>query len=208
MRHDILALERTDRHDPHVGHAESADQRDAFVLDCLEHALVETDQVHLVDRDDNVADTEQRDDEGVPAGLHLHATRGVHQDHRQVHGRGAGRHIARVLLVPRAVRDDVLAHFGVEVSVSDVDRDALLALGLQAVHEQREVHRVAGCSPFTAVRGHRRKRVFEDLLRVMQQPPDQRALAVVHAAAGDEAQQVLGLVTAQEVVELDGGHQK
>ena len=34
-------------------------------------------------------------------------------------------------------------------------------------------------------------------LRVVQQAPDQRALAVVHAAAGDEAQQVLGFVLLQ-----------
>ncbi len=97
---------------------------------------------------------------------------------------------------------------GVEVAVGDVDRDALLALGLQAVHEQREVDLVAGRAPLAAVGGHRRELVLEDLLRVVQQAADQRALAVVHAAAGDEAQQVLGLVAAQEILELHGGHQK
>jgi len=33
--------------------------------------------------------------------------------------------------------------------------------------------------------------VVEDLLRLVQQPADQRRLAVVDAAAGDEAQQLL-----------------
>jgi hypothetical protein len=42
----------------------------------------------------------------------------------------------------------------------------------------------------------------------VQQPPDQRALAVVHAAAGDEAQQFLRLVAAQEFRKLRRGHQK
>ena len=76
----------------------------------------------------------------VPPGLHLHAARRVDQDHGEVRGRGAGRHVARVLLVARAVGDDELALVGVEVAVGDVDRDALLALGLQAVHQQRQVH--------------------------------------------------------------------
>jgi hypothetical protein len=156
----------------------------------------------------HVADAEQRDDVGVPARLHLHAARRVHQDHREVRSRGAGRHVARVLLVARAVGDDVLAPVGVEVPVGDVDRDALLALGLQPVHQQGEVHLVAGRAPLAAVGGHGRQLVLEDLLRVVQQAPDQRALAVVHAAAGDEAQQFLGLVAAQEIGEAHGRHQK
>ncbi len=124
-------------------------------------------------------------------------------------GRGAGRHVARVLLVARAVGDDVLALLGVEIAVGDVDRDALLALGLQAVDEQREVDLlVAGRAPLAAVAGDRRELVLEDLLRVVQHAADQRALAVVHAAAGDEAQEPLGLVALQEVGEFLGGHQK
>ena len=43
----------------------------------------------------------------------------------------------------------------------------------------------------------RRELILEDHLRLVQQPADQRRLAVVHAAAGDEAQQALALVRAQ-----------
>ena len=177
-------------------------------MDPAEHLLVVADEVHLVDGDDDVADAEQRDDVGVPARLHLHPARGVDQDDREVAGRGAGRHVARVLLVSRAVRDDVLALFGVEVAVGDVDGDALLALGLQAVDEQREVDLVAGRAPLAAVAGDGGQLVLEDLLAVVQHAADQRALAVVHAAAGDEAQEALGLVLLQEILELHGGHQK
>jgi hypothetical protein len=41
--------------------------------------------------------------------------------------------------VARRVGDDVLARAGREVAVGDVDGDALFALGLQAVGEQRQV---------------------------------------------------------------------
>jgi hypothetical protein len=207
-RHDVFALERRDRHDARIHLADSGNP-EAVILDALKHFLVVADEVHLVDRDDDVADAEQRDDVGVPSRLHLHAARRVHEDHGQVRGRGAGRHVARVLLVSRAVGDDVLATVGVEIAIGDVDRDPLLALGLQAVDEQREIHFAPGRAPLAAVRGHRGELVLEDLLRVVQQAADQRALAVVHAAAGDEPQQALGLVPSEKLAELHlRGHQK
>jgi len=43
------------------------------------------------------------------------------------------------LLVAWRVGDDVLARAGAEVAVGDVDDDALLALGDEAVGEQREI---------------------------------------------------------------------
>ena len=58
---------------------------------------------------------------------------------RQVGGRRAGDHVARVLDVPGGVGDDELALGRGEVAVGDVDGDALLALGPQAVGEQRQV---------------------------------------------------------------------
>jgi hypothetical protein len=75
----------------------------------------------------------------VAAGLGEHALARVDQDDRQVGGGRGGDHVAGVLLVARRVGDDVLARAGGEVAVGDVDGDALFALGLQAVGEQRQV---------------------------------------------------------------------
>jgi hypothetical protein len=53
--------------------------------------------------------------------------------------------------------------------------------------------------------------VVEDPLRVVQQPPQQRGLAVVDAAAGDEAQRrlvALAFEVLGNVVGPDGGGQK
>ena len=63
-----------------------------------------------------------------------------------------------------------------EVAVGDVDGDALLAFRLQAVDQPCEI----GCGRATIVRHD---------VGIDQEPADQRALAVVDAAAGDEAQQ-------------------
>ncbi len=85
---------------------------------------------------------------------------------------------------------------------------------LQAIHQQRQVHLVAGGAVLLAVLLEGLHVVVEDHVRVVQEPADERALAVVHAAAGDEAQQFLLLVQAQIGFDvaadefLLAGHQK
>ncbi len=89
---------------------------------------------------------------------------------------------------------------GDERAVGDVDRDPLLALGPQAVGEQRQVD--------VAVAAAQRglldvlELVGEDLLGVVEQPAEQRRLAVVDRARGHEPQE-LGLHHL-----LGRGHQK
>src|SRR5687767_9910179 len=78
------------------------------------------------------------------ARLLEHALAGVDEHDRGVRRGGAGDHVAGVLLVTRGVGDDEAPPRCGEVAVGDVDRDALLALGAQAVGEQGEVgHGVA-----------------------------------------------------------------
>jgi hypothetical protein len=75
-----------------------------------------------------------------------------------------------------------------ERAVRDVDRDPLLALRAQAVGEEGEVHvRIAAALRRFLDVLHL---VDEDLLRVVEQPADQRRLAVVDGAARDEAEQL------------------
>ena len=158
-----------------------------LVDDVLEHRAVEVDQIHLVDGEDVVVDAEQPRDLRVPARLRAHAVAGVDQQNRDVGRRRAGRHVARVLLVPGRVGEDELPPRGGEIAVGDVDRDPLLALGLQAVGEQREIDRPGGAVPRRLL--DRVHLILVDRARVVQQPPDQRALPVVHAAGGADAQQ-------------------
>ena len=109
----------------------------------------------------------------------------VDEDDRQVGGRGARDHVARVLDVPGRVGELEAAARRHEGAVGDVDRDPLLALGAQPVGEQREVD--------VAVAAALRRLldvlelVGEDLLRVVEQPADQGRLAVVDRARRDEA---------------------
>jgi hypothetical protein len=110
--------------------------------------------------------------------------------------------------VPRRVGDDELALVARKIAVSDVDRDALLALGAEAVDQQREVDRLAlGAVPL-AVALQRGELVVEDLPRLVKQPPDQGRLAVINAATGDEAQQLFCLLRGKPGTNVIGPVQK
>jgi hypothetical protein len=87
------------------------------------------------------------------------------------------------------VGDDEAPPRGGEVPVGDVDGDALLALGGEAVDQQREVERLALRAVAARILRERGELVLGQRARLVQQAADQRALAVVDAAAGEEAQQ-------------------
>ncbi|MCY1523055.1 hypothetical protein D9M68_579380 [compost metagenome] len=195
----VVALERRHGHeiDRRRRQLDALGELQVVGLDLLEDGLIEVHQVHLVDRDDDVPDAQQGRDEAVPAGLGLHAITGVDQDDGQVAGGRAGGHVAGVLLMAGGVGDDELALGGAEVAVRHVDGDALLALGLQAVDQQRQVDVVTGGADFLRIAGDGFQMVFVDHLGVVQQAPDQGALAVVDVAAGEEAQQFLAFVLGQ-----------
>jgi hypothetical protein len=67
--------------------------------DRVELRLIIADQVHLVHRQHDVADADQVREIGVAPRLGQHALARVDQDHREVGGRGAGHHVAGILLV-------------------------------------------------------------------------------------------------------------
>ena len=176
----VVALQGRHRDEGDVGHLEQAGEGGEVVDDGPEPLLVPVDEVHLVHGHDQVGDAQQGGDEGVAAGLLQQALAGVDQDHGDVGGRRAGDHVAGVLHVARRVGDDELAPGGGEVAVGDVDGDALLALGPQAVGEQGQVGVLVAALDAGPL--HRGQLVLEDGLGVVQQPPDQRALAVVDGA--------------------------
>ena len=121
----------------------------------------------------------------MPAGLLEHAVASIDEHDRDVGSRGAGDHVARVLRVARSVGDDEAAVRCGEVAVSDIDRDALLALGAQAVGQQGEV--ALAIAVATAGLVDRGELILEHRLGVVQQSTDQRALAVVDAAGSRDA---------------------
>ena len=202
--HDVVALERRDRHEMDVGQLQPRGEVDVVGFDPLEHRLVIAHDVHLVDGDDDVLDPQERHDEAVPLRLRQDAVAGVDQDDGQIGGRGPGRHVPRVLLVARRVGDDELPPVGREIAVGHVDRDALLPFVLQTVGEQREIDILTGGAIPRGVFADGGELVLVDHLRLVEEPADERALAVVDAAAGDEPEQFLALMLREVGVDVGG----
>ena len=70
--------------------------------------------------------------------------REVDEQHGQIGGRGTGRHVARVLLVPRAVGNNKGTAGRRKKTIRDIDRDALLPLVFEPIEQQREIDIAAG----------------------------------------------------------------
>ena len=138
----------------------------------------------------------------MAAGLGQHALARIDQDDGEIGIGGAGRHVAGILLMARRVGDDEFALVGGEEAIGDVDGDALLPLGLQPVHQQREIDILAGGAEFLGILFQRRQRVLEQQLGVVEQPPDQGGFAVIDAAAGEKAQQGFLFLRGEELSEV------
>ena len=190
LLHHVVAEEGAHRNEPDVAHVQLGGVVQEDTADIVEDRFAEIHHVHLVHGDDEVLDAEQRGDEGVAAGLRQHAVARVDEHDRQVGAGRAGRHVPGVLFVAGGVGDDELPLRRREIAVGHVDGDALLPLGLEAVQQQGQIGRfvLAGHLP------ERGEVVLVDVLRVGQEPADQRGLAVVHAARRAEAQQFLFFV--------------
>ena len=106
--------------------------------------LAEVDEVDLVDREHDVAHAKQRNDDRMAMRLREQPLARVDQHDREVGVGGAGRHVARELLMTWRVGDDERAPFGGEVAIGDVDCDALLAFGLEPIDQERVIDVLAG----------------------------------------------------------------
>jgi len=108
----------------------------------------------------------------MAARLRQHALPSVDQNNGKVGRRGPGRHVAGVLHVTGGIGDDELALRRGEEAIGYVDGDALLALGLKAVNQQREVYILAGRAVLPGIALQRGQLVFEDQLGVVKKPAD------------------------------------
>ena len=193
---DHVADEGRQRDEAHVAEPDLLGEGGVVGDDTVVGGLAVIDQVHLVHGHDDVGNADQLGQVAVAAGLGEDAFACVDQDDGDVGGGGGGHHVAGVLLVAGRVGNDVLAGAGGEVTVGDVDGDALFALGLQAVGEQRQVDGGEAALGGRALDGG--ERVGQDGLGVEEQAADQGALAVIDRAAGQETQQAA-------VFDLEGG---
>ncbi len=186
--HDVVTHQGADRNEADVGHTQARRPSAQFLLQTKEDLLGVGDAVHLVDGEDEVPHAEERRDERMPAALLAHALGGVHEHDREVRGARTRDHIPRVLDVPRRVRQDEGSTGCGEVSIRDIDGDALLALRAEPVGQERQIGPLI--SSARAHLGDVLELVLVCAPRVEEEPTEKRRLAVIDTPRGDEAQQV------------------
>src|ERR1700737_436538 len=133
------------------------------MLDIQKHIFLVIDEVHLVDRRQNIAYPQERSEERMASCLRKYSLRGIHKNHGQVRSGRAGGHVAYVLLVSRCIGNDEFPPRSGEITVGHVDGDALLAFRAQAVCEQRKIDWPRGTVDAALL--YRCKLVFVDRLR-------------------------------------------
>ena len=209
---DVVPVDGGDRDTRHRRKPQLLRERAIVALDLPERGFGVADEVHLVHGQDHVTDTEQRHQVAVAASLREQSLLRVDEDDAQIGGRGAGDHVARVLFVARCVGDDEVSARRREETVRNVDGDALLALRGEPIEQKRVVQVTGACPDTLRVRLERRELVVEQRLRLVEQAPDQGALAVVHATARVEAQERLAAVPFEQGLEparvFAGGHRQ
>ena len=184
MRGDAVAIARGNRNDRRRRDAETDEMRRNLVADLLETRGREIDAVHLVDDDGDLLDAEQMQEIAVAAGLVAYAFERVDDQHRAIGLRGAGDHVAQELGVAGRVDQHDVARSGAEADLRGVDGDALVALGLQCIEQERPFERHAapcahGFQHFELALGQ--------AAGLVQKAADQGRLAVIDMADDDDA---------------------
>ncbi len=97
--HDVVAVAGRDRDRNDRGDAETGGKGQIVTGDPIEALFVICDKIDLVHCQHDMTNTEQRTDKRVAAGLNRHAFAGIDQEDGELGMRGAGSHIAGILLV-------------------------------------------------------------------------------------------------------------
>ena len=189
---DVVAIEGADGDEGHLDEVfETTGEVAEVGLDAFVGFLAVVDEVHFIDGEDDVLDAEEVSEERVAAGLFDDPFAGVDEDDGEVGGAGAGDHVPGVLDVAGGISDDEFAARGGEVTVGDIDGDALFAFCAETVCEEGEVD--AGVAAFLGEAFDGGELVFEDGFGIVEETADEGGFAVVDGAGGGEAEKVHGV---------------
>ena len=140
---DAVAVARRNRNHRRGRDAKAGQMRGNLVADLGKSRRAEIDPVHLVDDDRDLFDAEKMQQIAVAPGLVAHAFQRVDDQHGAVRLRGAGDHVAQEFGVAGGVDQHHVAGLGAKADLRGVDGDALIALGLQRIEQERPFERHA-----------------------------------------------------------------
>ena len=181
---DAVAIARGNRNDGRRRDAEANQMRGDFIADRLETFGGEIHPVHLVDDDRDLFDAEQMQQIAVTPGLVAHAFERIDDQDSRISLRCAGDHVAQKFRVARRIDQHDIARAGAETNLRGVDRDALIALCLQRIQQERPLERHA--APLADGFQHFEFAVGQ-AAGFVQQATNQCGLAVIDMADDDDA---------------------
>ena len=185
---DVVAVQGADRDEFHILDIQARQKLLKLFADLDEAFFAPAHEVHLIDRDDEMRDAQERGDATVAAALLDDAETGIHEDDREIGRGGARDHVARVLDMARRIRDDELAARRGEITIGDVDRDPLLPLGPKPVGEICQIDLPAAGDIGGALQ--RLDLILHQRFRVVKEAPDERRFAVVDRARSIEPKDI------------------
>ncbi|MBA7698074.1 hypothetical protein ES703_106749 [subsurface metagenome] len=120
----------------------------------------------------------------MPPRLIAHAFQGVDDQHSTVGLRGAGDHVTQEFGVAGRVDQHDVARIGAEADLRGVDGDALVALGLQRIEQERPLK---GHAAPCADRLEHFELALGQAAGFVQEAADEGGLAVIDMADDDDA---------------------
>jgi hypothetical protein len=123
---DVVAFEGRQRNEGDRVEAQVLGEFREVLTDGAVDLLRVVDQIHLVDRDDHITNPDERHQVAVSTSLREHALARIDHEHGDISRRGAGDHVARVLLVAGRIGHNKFPVIRREVSVSAAAEEPVL----------------------------------------------------------------------------------
>src|SRR5215831_14456620 len=121
----MIAREGRNRDAIHFSSAETRNEILKVTFDFFVALLAIIHEVHFVDRHDEMPDAEEVGDKCMATRLRHHSVSSIDKYYGKIAVARAGDQIPRVLLVAWRIGDDELAFGCGEITIGDIDRDAL-----------------------------------------------------------------------------------
>ncbi len=198
---NVVAIARDNGDERNVRHAQFFRKLKILGGDFRKYFFREVDEVHFVHGKHDVLDAELKHNVAMPSRLRQDSLARIDQQDRKLGCGRAARHVARVLLVARRVGHNERPSRGREVAIGDIDGDALLALGLEPVHEKRQVD-AARCAKTLTILLNSPELIVRDKIAIVKETADEGAFAVIDAAARQKAQNAFLLLRGQVLMFL------
>ena len=175
--HDIIARQGADGDEIYIADAFFIVKgRKIIGANFFEPALRILNRVHFVNRDDKAPHAEKFGDFAILHRLKSHTVDGIRQDDGDIRINRRHRHIAHIFQMAGRVGDAETLAAILEIAIGHVNGNPLPAFILQPVGEKGKIY-------LSGRVGRGGDMVFGHDFNIIEQPPDQGGLSVIHMTA-------------------------